>query len=235
MKICIPSSNRASKCTSAFLKGAIVFVPEGQKTAYEENITNKIVEVPEELYGITKTRNYIINYFENEDILFLDDDVKECGYFKEGLRIDLKNETYSEDWEKMFQNCFDITKQFGFSIWGAESGGNKFSNHVLNQIDLKGSINGTILGVMANSFNFDEKYIVKEDFDLILRAYKKDGGFLKFNNFYWRTKHWGNPGGCVDYRTNEIEMKCINMLNKSHPGFIKQGKNKNMFHTTLKF
>ena len=54
----------------------------GQKTAYEENITNKIVEVPEELYGITKTRNYIINYFENEDILFLDDDVKECGYFK---------------------------------------------------------------------------------------------------------------------------------------------------------
>lgn len=234
MKICIPSSNRSNKCTSSFLKDAIVFVPEGQKKLYQ--IKNEIIEVPEVFYGITKTRNFIIDFFKDEDILMLDDDVKECGYFKSGLRIDLKDEKFSDQWKKMFENCFQITKDFGFKIWGAENGGSKFSNHILNLIDIKGSINGTILGITANSYRFNEKYIVKEDFDLILRAYKNDGGFLKFNNFYWRTKHWGNPGGCVDYRTNEIESNCISLLKKEHgKKHIKVGVGKNMFNTTLMF
>lgn len=235
MKICIPSSNRPDKCSSAFLCNAIVFVPEGQKSEYEKYLKNEIIEVPGEFYGITKTRNFILRYFLNEDIVFIDDDVKEAGYFKQGLRINLRENRFSSDWLKMFEQCFQITKEFGFSIWGAENGGSKFSNHAFNQIDLKGSINGTILGIVSNSFSFDEKFIVKEDFDLILRAYRKEGGFLKFNNFYWRTKHWDNAGGCVDYRTNKIEEQCIEMLKKRHGNRIKIGTNKNRYHTTLKF
>jgi len=235
MKICVPSSNRAGKTTTHFINEAVFFVPEDQFSEYQSILQNRIVSVPFEFFGITKTRNFIIDFFKDEDILFLDDDVLECGYFKKGERINLKYEQYSEDWVKKFEECFDICKGFGLNIWGAENGGSKFSNHILNQIDLKGSINGTILGIVANSYKFDERFIVKEDFDLIIRAFKKDGGFLKFNNFYWRSKHWNNKGGCVDYRTNEIEVNSIRLLNSIHPGFTKQGKKKNMFHTTLKF
>jgi len=235
MKICVPSSNRAGKTTTDFLSHAVFFVPENQYFEYEKCIKNKIIKVPEEFFGITKTRNYIINYFKNDDILFLDDDVLECGYFKQGKRINLRDVKFSDSWIEMFEKCFDICKGFKLNVWGAENGGSKFSNHILNQIDLKGSINGTILGVVANTFTFNEKFLVKEDFDLIIRAYKKDSGFLKFNNFYWRSKHWNNKGGCVDYRTNEIEKSAIDLLNKIHPNFTRQGKNKNIFHTTLKF
>ena len=235
MKICIPSSNRAGKTSSDFISESIIFVPEDQYFDYSQVLKNKIIPVPNGYFGITKTRNFIIDYFKDEDILFLDDDVLECGYFKEGIRINLRDDQFSNDWVSMFEKCFQICKELKLNVWGAENGGSKFSNHILNQIDVKGSINGTILGIVANSYKYDEQFIVKEDFDLVIRAFKKDGGFIKFNNFYWRAKHWGNKGGCVDYRTNEIEVNAINLLNAKHPGFIKQGTKKNMFHTTLKF
>jgi hypothetical protein len=235
MKICVPSSNRAGKTTTHFIRDAIFFVPEDQISSYKEKIDNQIISVPDVFFGITKTRNYIIDFFSDEDILFLDDDVLECGYFKKTERINLKKDEFSDAWVLMFENCFRICEGLGLSVWGAENGGSKFSNHALNQISLKGSVNGTILGVRKNSFKYDEAFTVKEDFDLVIRAFKKEGAVLKFNNYYWRAKHWGNKGGCVDYRTNKIEEDCIKLLNQKHPGYTKQGKKKNKYHTTLKF
>lgn len=236
MKICIPSSNRANKITSNFIKNSIVFVPENQYQEYKISISNKVISVPNDFYGITKTRNFILNYFKGEDILFIDDDVKECGFFNYGNRVNLKRETHTKEWNDIFQKCFETTRQLGFDLFGVENGGSKFSNHVFKPILFKGSINGTILGVTKEcNLMFDESYIVKEDFEFVLRSFYEKGGFCKFNYFYWRTKHWGNAGGCVDYRTNEIEQSAINRL-KSKYGFnIQTGKGKNKYHTTLKF
>ena len=97
MKICVPSSNRAGKTTTHFINEAVFFVPEDQFSEYQSILQNRIVSVPFEFFGITKTRNFIIDFFKDEDILFLDDDVLECGYFKKGERINLKYEQYSED------------------------------------------------------------------------------------------------------------------------------------------
>ena len=110
-----------------------------------------------------------------------------------------------------------------------------FANHIFKPISFNGSINGSVLGILNNGSKFDENFPVKEDFEFILRNYYKNGGFLKFNFFYWRTKHWANKGGCVDYRTNEMEEEAIKKLSRSYQKNIKTGKNKNKYHLSLKF
>lgn len=233
MKICIPSSNRAERCDSAFISNAIIFVPKGQKKEYEKKYQNEIIECS--VTGITATRNYILDYFKGEEIVMLDDDVLECGFFQGHERVNLKSAEHTHLWNKIFKDCFDVAKGFGFDIFGVDTSGSKIREFVFAPFKFNGGINGSCLGIIENGFRFDERLIVKEDFDFILKSYYRNKGFLKANFFYWRTKHWNNKGGCVDYRTNKIEHECIQLLLQRFPNNIKVGKGKNIFHTSLKF
>jgi hypothetical protein len=69
---------------------------------------------------------------------------------------------------------------------------------------------------------FDERYAVKEDYELCLRCIKEDGGIVAARHFYWHNSHWTDEGGCKDYRTAETEKRCIDMLMKEYPGMIRQ-------------
>lgn len=233
MKICIPSSNRPFNCTSSFIENAIIFVPKGQGKNYRQNYANEVVEC--DVKGITPTRNFILDYFKGERIVMLDDDVMECGYFENGRRINLKGSEHTDLWNKIFRDCFDVADGFGFDIFGIDTSGSKLRSFVFAPFKFSGGINGSCLGIIENGYRFDEKLIVKEDFDFILKSYYRNKGFLKANYFYWRTKHWNNKGGCVDYRTNKIEHECTQILHKRFPRNVKIGQGKNIYHTSLKF
>ncbi|MXV39336.1 hypothetical protein GO491_11725 [Flavobacteriaceae bacterium Ap0902] len=233
MKICIPSSNRAETITTTKLfTKALVFVPESQKHEYAENLENEIIPVPDDIKGITKTRNFILDYV-NDDCLMIDDDLKEVGYFRGGIRINLFNPDYEDELINLFERCFQLTRQMGFELFGVEAAGSLFAQHVFKPISYKGAINGTCIGIAKTVSRFDESYPVKEDFEFILRSYLKHGGYLKFNHFYLRTKHWANAGGCVDYRTNQMEMDCVEKLGEKYNGLFKVGAGKNQFHTKI--
>lgn len=237
MIIAIPSKGRSELTTSdKVLKNAVFYVPENEHKEYSNNIKNKIIQVPLKVKGITATRNYILKQNHNEDVLFIDDDVRECGYFKETERVSLLNDKYSELWENVFKKMFDVCKGYNFKIYGVEVGGSKFANHPLNPISFKSIINASCMGIVNDgSYYFDENFEVKEDYDIMLRHYKDKGGVLKFRNVYWRTYHWENKGGCVDYRTDEIEDKCINQLKERFPMMIKTGMRKNKHQIQIKW
>lgn len=221
MKICVPSSNRAKSCTTnKTLKNAIFFVPTSQLDEYSKNIDNKIIPVPEKYNGITKTRNYILEYFKGFNIIMIDDDVRQCGYYTKGNMISM---IYDCDilWQDIFKKCFELTHQLGFKIWGCESATSNFANHPLQPFSFKGVITCNLLGIINDGeLYFDEKMEVKEDYELVLRHFKKYGGHLKTRQFYWANKHWTNDGGCVDYRTDEMEAKAIDLLKKRFGGMV---------------
>lgn len=221
MKICVPSSHRSDTSTTQYvLKNCIFFVPEDQVKNYD--INREVIGVP--FKGITKTRNFILDYFKGEDVLFIDDDVRECGMFQKGMRINLRDITNSDILESEFERVFDICRGLDFKIWGAESGGSKFANHPLNPFSFRGVINGSLMGIVNDGeYRFDEEFEVKEDYEIMLRHYMDKGGVLKCRHFYWRNYHWNNEGGCVDYRTDKLEEKCIGMLEQKYPGMIKRG------------
>lgn len=227
MIIAVPSMSRhKSQTTANIFPSSIFFVPYSQFDEYAEEIQNKIIPVPETIKGITQTRNWILNNNQKDDIIFIDDDIREIGTFILGERIKL------DKCEKLliseFQKMFDLAKGLNVKIFGVENGGSKFSNHPLQPISLKSIINASCMGVLASSkIFFDERLEVKEDYDLMLSQYKKTGISLKAKYFYIRTHHWKNGGGCVDYRTDKMEEEAISILEKRYPFMIKRGNRKN--------
>jgi len=223
MKICVPSSNRHKTCkTNLTLSDSIFFVPVDQFDDYKKEIKNEIIPVPLKYSGITKTRNFILNYFKNENIVFIDDDVRQCGYYTIGNMISLKNNC-NDIWKEIFKKHFELTSGLGFKIWGCESATTNFANHPLQPFSFKGTITCNLMGIINDGeFYFDEQFEVKEDYDLVLRHFKKYGGHLKTRQFYWANLHWNNLGGCVDYRNDEMENKAIELLKKRFPLMIKK-------------
>lgn len=227
MKIAIPSKSRhETQTTGNIFKTGILYVPESQVKKYRGNCTNEIIAVPDKIQGITATRNFIITYNQKENIVFIDDDIREIGAFIKGERVKLdscENLIIDE-----FQKCFDVATGFKVKIFGIENGGSKFANHPLQPFSLKSIINASCMGIVANAgIYFDERFQVKEDYDLMLSEYKKTGMSLKAKYFYIRTQHWDNKGGCVDYRTSEMEENAISLLEQRYPFMVKKGGRKN--------
>jgi hypothetical protein len=70
---------------------------------------------------------------------------------------------------------------------------------------------------------FDERFQVKEDYELNLRCIKEDGGVVAARYLYWENSHWKNDGGgCSTYRTQIIELRAIRLLAKMYPGMIRK-------------
>jgi len=236
MKICVPSSNRATTCTTnKAIKSAVFFVPQNQFDLYSQNIENEIIAVPEKYNGITKTRNFILNHFKGENILMIDDDVRQCGYYTKGNMISMMYNCETL-WDSVFKKHFQLCQELGFKIWGCESSTSNFANHPLQPFSFKGVITANFLGIINDSdFHFDENFELKEDYEFVLRHFKKYGGHLKTRQFYWANKHWENKGGCVDYRTDEIEQKSLELLKNRYGGMITQSKAKNKHQISIKW
>lgn len=225
MIIAIPSRNRFKNCTTQkVFESGVFFVPQREEEQYKKHVKNQVVGIPDEYDGITKTRNWILKNNPNQNVLFVDDDIREIGTFQNGKRINLKDHTGGKIIETEFKKLFDVTSQIGFKIFGVEAGGSKYANHPLTPLAFKGIINCSCMGIINDgSFFFDEQFKVKEDYDLALRHYKKHGGILKARHFFVRTHHWENIGGCVDYRTDQMEEDAIELLKKRFPLMIRTG------------
>ena len=82
MLIAVPSKGRAGlTTTNKVLKNAVFYVPKSEEHQYIGTVKN-IVTVPNEIQGITKTRNWIMKNTEDKKVVFIDDDVKNAGWTK---------------------------------------------------------------------------------------------------------------------------------------------------------
>ena len=79
-KICIPSKGRAGLIsTNKIFKSAFIYVPESE--VHEYSMYENVVGVPNDIRGITATRNYILK--SNDcNIFFIDDDLQYGGYIE---------------------------------------------------------------------------------------------------------------------------------------------------------
>jgi glycosyltransferase involved in cell wall biosynthesis len=232
MVIAVPSKGRIQNSTSEIFPSAKLFVPKSEFYEYSEVNSNEVIPVPDKISGITQTRNWIIDYLDGEDIVFIDDDIREIGCFIDGERIDLKSN--SKCLIDEFKKIFEICRGLEVKLFGVEAGGSKMANHPLQPFSMRGVINATCMGLVAKSgLYFDERFKVKEDYELMLREYKRTGMALKAKYFYIRTHHWSNQGGCVDYRTDKMEEDAIELLEKRYPFMIKRGTRKNKYQLSI--
>jgi len=223
MLIAVPSKGRAGlTTTNKILPDAVFFVPDSEVHQYKGIIKN-IIGVPKEVRGITPTRNWILKNTDEKWVVFLDDDAKNVGYTKldknKSFKIDIKNQKF---WIDEFVKLFDITEQFNMKIWGVKTEAAPRSVYPYKPFLLKSYVTASCMGIINDGeYYFDERYKVKEDYEICLRHIRDKGGIIAARYLHWENDHWEQDGGCKDYRTVEMERNCIKMLIKDYPGMIK--------------
>jgi len=228
MLIAVPSKNRAGRTTTDKLLPNLVtfFVPESEVHQY--SYVKNVVSIPNDVQGITKTRNWILKNTKEKRVVMLDDDVKKTAFVKRYSNnvehVNLKDEVF---WYDEFQKYFDITEQMNYKIWGVTTDHSTKSAYSYKPFMFKTYALGSVMGIINDGeYLFNEEFKVKEDYEICLRHIKEKGGLLGVRYLYWANHHYTDDGGCKDYRTVSIEKECIKKLIELYPGMIAKVKRK---------
>jgi hypothetical protein len=226
-RICIPSKGRASLITThKVFKSAYIYVPESEVSMYY-SIHDKVIGVPNDVRGITATRNWILRNAE-EDVFFIDDDLLYGGYIERSEEkykvIKVKDEDiYLKEIEKLFEVCYQMNSK----ICGFFTVGNNLTNYSYNPFLFNGVCLGSCMGIVNDgSYYFDETFLVKEDYELSLRHIIDRGITVRSNILFLQHEHTQMEGGCRDSNRIDKEKDAIKRLIKLYPGCIKEAKHR---------
>jgi hypothetical protein len=208
-----------------YLPTAKVFVPNVERDAYYAFYGSSVVAVPDNVRGITQTRNWILNNANDDSVVMVDDDVKTCGYVRLDERSSKHTKMPSEMWIKECEKLFDICRSFAYRLWGIATQSAPRSVYPYRPFLWRSYVTASFCGICNESgLRFDESFRVKEDYELNLRCVQEDGGVVAARYLYWENSHWVDDGGCKDYRTQEMEKDAIMRLQAKYKGMVKKIK-----------
>jgi hypothetical protein len=225
MLIAIPSKGRPNRVKSQkILPSAHVFVPASEIGDYKKAGVRNLVSVPDSIRGITNTRNWILANARDKWVVMLDDDVKRAGW----VRLDKQNSSYhplpnEAAWLAEMVRLFDLTEQLKYRIWGVATQSAPRAIYPWKPILFRSYVTASFMGIVNDGrTKFDERFKVKEDYELALRCVKEDGGVVAARYLFWENSHWTDAGGCAAYRTQLLELRCIKLLVSLYPGMIRR-------------
>ena len=224
MLIAIPSKGRAGQTESdKLLTSAVFFVPQSEVEDYRKYAKCKVEAVPNDIKGITKTRNWILKNTEEKRVVMIDDDLQSQGWTKLYSKNAKQKKLKETEWLFEFEKLFDIVEDLNWKIWGVKTEGALRSVSPYKPILFRSYITASCMGIINDgSYLFDESFPVKEDYEICLRHLEEFGGILAARYLYWQNSHWGDDGGCKSYRTQKMEAKAIKDLVKRYPGRIRK-------------
>lgn len=206
MIIAIPSYKRAKNLiTSKWLPSAIVVVPESQEAEYKEhNPDTKIVSIPDNQDGnVSKKRNAILNMYEGENVVLMDDDVEWVGYHEDEIHHKV-NESYFIEFA---ENMFLMAEEMGTILWGV----NLLIDPRMYREYTPFSMTNVVLGPLSGfrnvdkSIRYDEEIFMKEDYDICIQVLRKYRRILRNNKWVYLCGHIHNAGGFAGIRNEDNE------------------------------
>ena len=227
MKIIVPSKGRAGlMTTNQVIDVDKVYVPESEVKDYEAEYKNlEIVGVPDSIKGITRTRNYILESEEDKHIVQIDDDVEYFFRF-EGTKV---FKIFDKGRIKLlFKNMFVMAEELGTNLWGLQLATDPKFYREYSPFSMGSIIVANLFGMINDGQRFDERFIVKEDYDYSLQSMYKHRKVFKNQKYGVKVKHLFNSGGVVSYRSRQTEEDAYNLLLKKWGNrIIKRNNNKN--------
>tara|TARA_R110000824_G_scaffold91625_2_gene222825 strand:+ start:95 stop:814 length:720 start_codon:yes stop_codon:yes gene_type:complete len=226
-KICIPSKGRAGLITSTdIFKSATLFIPKNEESQYKM-YKNPIVLVPDDVKGITATRNWILKNTKG-NVFFLDDDLQYGGHVK---RSNEKYKVIREKNEDVYigeiSKLFDLAYQMEAKLCGFFTVGNNLTNYNYNPFLFNGVCLGSCMGIINDgTYYFDEEYEVKEDYELTLRNITDGRPTVRTNIMFMQHEHTQTKGGCRDSNRIRKEKDAIKRLIVKYPNMIKEAKHR---------
>lgn len=216
MIFAIPSKGRAGIVkTTRFVETSIVFCPKEERDEYKKHHEN-VVAVPDDVAGITKTRNWILRWarITNENrILMMDDDLRTFAKFekgKPGVGVPVSYERFVH----LAANMFDMATDLGTNLWGFQVTNDGKTYREYSPFSLQSFIAGHLMGIIDDGQRFDERMQVKEDYDFSMQSLYRYRRVLRFNKYSFYVDHHETLGGCRTYRTMEMELNAIETLKR---------------------
>lgn len=172
--------------------------------------------------GIQYARNYILDWFNYDDyIVTLCDDVQ--GIYRLDGKKKLTKLSYDELID-LIEQGFKACEKYGTKLWGVYPIKNDF--YMSNSIAPSGFIIGTFSGIIVNDLRCDTRLQLKEDYDYTIKNILRFEKVVRFNRYCVDAKHYSNKGGCVDYRTKEMEREACALLVGMYPNFVRLNPNR---------
>ena len=208
-KVYIPSMGRAGKVTTHKLfKDSHIVCPNREVEEYKKYHEN-VIGVDDSIKGITNTRNWILDYNTDNYHIQVDDDALSFHSFECGK---LHKFIDPEKIDRILINQFNLCDEWGLKLWGFALAADYKFYREYTPFSTQGVIGENIVGIINNPLRFDSRLKVKEDYDYAMQHIAKYGGALRYMKYGIDVIHLTNEGGCVSYRTKEVEMDAYNIL-----------------------
>jgi hypothetical protein len=223
MIIAIPSKGRADAVKSqAILTSARVFVPKLEAPAYQRMGVKNVVAVPDDVVGITRTRNWILKNTKDRRVVMIDDDVRAHGFTHLYERHAVHEPLDEKTWLSEFAKLFDVTEQLGFRIWGVRTDSATRAAYPYFPFRFRSYVTASCMGIINDGRTyFDETYFAKEDYELCARCITEDGGVLSAQYLFWQNEHWTTKGGCNVLGRSDAERDSVKRLCRTYPGLVR--------------
>ena len=118
----------------------------------------------------------------------MDDDIEEINVLHTPTKLFVM-----KDIPAFFEHTHNILKHEGLFIWGVYPVRNPFFMKQTITTDLRFLIGG-MYGFINRRIKVSDNATSKEDYELTILHYLRDGGVVRFNNIAFKTKFYANGG-----------------------------------------
>ena len=220
ISVCCPSYKRPKVETLEYLPFIKIYVDHKEAEEYKhENPEADIVECPEGVQGnVARIRNWILDReFEGgADVCCLvDDDMKCIKSFEVEDGFGYNEKMLETDEFMIFLEKYSLLcAEWGYYLWGINSNSDPMVYLHYTPFSTLSFIGGPFSVHLKNAIRYDERFRLKEDYDIFIEHCRQNRGVLRVNKYHYYVKQATNIGGCASYRTNNEEEKQFRLLQK---------------------
>lgn len=207
--VVVVSRDRAAtlaKFTDKILDGYHLFYSGEGYDDYDYNTVDR-TEVPRGLQGLSVVRNYVLDTLPNRIVLFFDDDIKMI-YWVAGTRS-----VRLDDFERVKLAIIDLV------VHALDQKSTAFG---MSPLDIRKAsplvpfrlraVFGTVLGVIGREHRFDERNLLKTDYDFCLETLKTARTVHMDMRYYALSAKDDLAGGNMEFRTQQRRLAEVDNL-----------------------
>lgn len=216
IKLLILSRGRSQTITTTEILPDFVevLVPESEEAAYRAAVKNPILTIPDNIIGLGRVRNWVLQHFDERIIVMLDDDLIRlyCLTAKKARPI-----TDPEEITQVIINAAVMADDAGLHCFGfSQTDIRKFNG--CEPFKLTGWVGG-VIGVIGRQYTFrDDKY--KVDIDFCLKNMLVDRILWIDDRYCFYQLRDNNVGGNSAFRTQEEYEASTESLVQKWKGYL---------------
>lgn len=189
------------------------YVPEAQMAAYAEMSDGGSNFVAADEYPANRNVALKDGWRQALVVVQMDDDLK-------GFKLALKGKGIPTDADTALGEMLGTLMLSDYKLGGMAPTANAFYANEHRPTSHNLFVCAQCFAVKPCDLLFDETMRLKADYDYTIRHWLSYGGVCRLNLVLPEFQHYGNPGGCVDYRTSEGMQAANRALIDRYPGFI---------------